>query len=531
MGTALPTAGQYNLPLYGDHSGLAAPGAPFYPPHAAYPTGPIQPPHYHLYQPFGPYRQELQPWQRATYDFFMPQNLREDLQKKQFATLQVIPSKSCNVVIAVAVTNPSQTRAFPNLNTGTLLSLWIPVTGKTPLVLGIQVGSIRLKTAVTEDIMPSGGLKVSFNLGSMGWWFCGPSIDCGMMIGYRLTNEKAILNVMKDWKKIKNASIVTIHEVFTTREFGDSSLIFAYDFHPLSKTLQEHHFQPIHGNRYRPPPAVPENTIWGYICQIANALKTIHSNRLAARCLEPSKIILTDNNRIRLSACAILDVVQFGTNSRSVVELQQEDFVKFGKLILSLATGTLPAHLNNIPAALETLGNKYSANLKSAVNWLLDTSSGETKTIEHFMTGIASQMTTFFDLALQDNDEKLFHLAREVENGRIARSLMKLLTILERGDYDGVPSWSETGDRYQLKLFRDYVFHRVDADGKPNLSIGHMLTCMSKLEAGVDENILLTSRDNETVFVLSYRELRQMYDRAFNELVKASKTGAPGANT
>jgi len=123
MGAALPAAGQYNLPLYGDHSGLAAPGAPFYPPHAAYPTGPIQPPHYHLYQPFGPYRQELQPWQRATYDFFMPQNLREDLQKKQFATLQVIPSKFCNVTIAVAVTNPSQTRAFPNLNIGTLLSL------------------------------------------------------------------------------------------------------------------------------------------------------------------------------------------------------------------------------------------------------------------------------------------------------------------------------------------------------------------------------------------------------------------------
>nr|4CYJ_A Chain A, PAB-DEPENDENT POLY(A)-SPECIFIC RIBONUCLEASE SUBUNIT PAN3-LIKE PROTEIN [Thermochaetoides thermophila]4CYJ_B Chain B, PAB-DEPENDENT POLY(A)-SPECIFIC RIBONUCLEASE SUBUNIT PAN3-LIKE PROTEIN [Thermochaetoides thermophila]4CYJ_C Chain C, PAB-DEPENDENT POLY(A)-SPECIFIC RIBONUCLEASE SUBUNIT PAN3-LIKE PROTEIN [Thermochaetoides thermophila]4CYJ_D Chain D, PAB-DEPENDENT POLY(A)-SPECIFIC RIBONUCLEASE SUBUNIT PAN3-LIKE PROTEIN [Thermochaetoides thermophila] len=436
-------------------------------------------------------RQELQPWQRATYDFFMPQNLREDLQKKQFATLQVIPNSGLpqlehwHSLVPLDTSNRKNTSCF----------------GYPSWVYKAQNSRNGRHYALRR------------------------------LEGYRLTNEKAILNVMKDWKKIKNASIVTIHEVFTTREFGDSSLIFAYDFHPLSKTLQEHHFQPIHGNRYRPPPAVPENTIWGYICQIANALKTIHSNRLAARCLEPSKIILTDINRIRLSACAILDVVQFGMNSRSVVELQQEDFVKFGKLILSLATGTLPAHLNNIPAALETLGNKYSANLKSAVNWLLDTSSGETKTIEHFMTGIASQMTTFFDLALQDNDEKLFHLAREVENGRIARSLMKLLTILERGDYDGVPSWSETGDRYQLKLFRDYVFHRVDADGKPNLSIGHMLTCMSKLEAGVDENILLTSRDNETVFVLSYRELRQMYDRAFNELVKASKTGAPGANT
>jgi len=57
-----------------------------------------------------------------------------------------------------------------------------------------------------------------------------------------------------------------------------------------------------------------------------------------------------------------------------------------------------------------------------------------------------------------------------------------------------------------------------------------MLSCLSKLDAGIDEMVVLTSRDNETVFVLSYRELKQMFDRAFNELVKHSKTGAPGAN-
>jgi PAB-dependent poly(A)-specific ribonuclease subunit 3 len=121
-------------------------------------------------------------------------------------------------------------------------------------------------------------------------------------------------------------------------------------------------------------------------------------------------------------------------------------------------------------------------------------------------------------------------LAKELENGRIARIMMKLAAINERADCVDMQNWSETGDRYQLKLFRDFVFHQVDADGKPVLSLGHMITCLNKLDAGIDEMVPLTSRDNETAFVVTYRELRQMLDRSFNELVKHSKQGAPGAN-
>lgn len=93
IGAALPAAGQYNL-YASDHSALATPGAQFYPQHGTYPTVPLQPPNYHLYQPYDTYRQDLQPWQRATYDFFMPAKMREELQKKMFATQQVMPSKS-----------------------------------------------------------------------------------------------------------------------------------------------------------------------------------------------------------------------------------------------------------------------------------------------------------------------------------------------------------------------------------------------------------------------------------------------------
>ena len=35
--------------------------------------------------------------------------------------------------------------------------------------------------------------------------------------------------------------------------------------------------------------------------------------------------------------------------------------------------------------------------------------------------------------------------------------MVKLGTITERADLDHDPSWAETGDRYLLKIFRDWV--------------------------------------------------------------------------
>jgi len=43
------------------------------------------------------------------------------------------------------------------------------------------------------------------------------------------------------------------------------------------------------------------------------------------------------------------------------------------------------------------------------------------------------------------------------------------------------PTWSETGDRYLLKLFRDYTFHQVDENGKPFIDIAHIIQCLNKV--------------------------------------------------
>ena len=50
-------------------------------------------------------------------------------------------------------------------------------------------------------------------------------------------------------------------------------------------------------------------------------------------------------------------------------------------------------------------------------------------------------------------------------------------------------TWSEIGDRYMLKLFRDYLFHSVTEDGRPWLDHAHIVQCLNKLDAGSLERV------------------------------------------
>ncbi len=352
--------------------------------------------------------------------------------------------------------------------------------------------------------------------------------------GYRLTNEKAI-RAVQPWKRINNASVVTVHDAFTTRAFGESSLVFVTDYHPLSKTLAEHHagFNPrFPGSRQ----LTPEQVIWGYIAQIASALKSIHNSGLAARVIVPSKVLLTSKNRVRLNACAVMDVVQFDT-PQALVDLQQEDLAQFGRLILGIAINNQNIGPNYIRSALEFLSRSYSERLKEAVTWLISPQASATphsptsldptasKDIDTFLSMISGQLTTVLDSTLQAEDTLVSHLARELENGRLVRLLMKLNFVNERPEFDHSPQWSETGERYYLKLFRDYVFHQVDANGNPVIDLAHVLSCLNKLDAGSEEMVNLVSRDEQNCLIASYRELKRGFESAFQDLLKAGSRG------
>ncbi len=95
-------------------------------------------------------------------------------------------------------------------------------------------------------------------------------------------------------------------------------------------------------------------------------------------------------------------------------------------------------------------------------------------------------------------------LMKELENGRMFRLLVKLGFINERPEFEQSANWSETEDRYILKLFRDFVFHQVYEDGTPSIDFAHVINALNKLDAGVDEKVLLTSRDQKTTLFIRY---------------------------
>jgi PAB-dependent poly(A)-specific ribonuclease subunit 3 len=217
-----------------------------------------------------------------------------------------------------------------------------------------------------------------------------------------------------------------------------------------------------------------------------------------------------------------MDVVQFDTQ-RTTADLQRQDLVNFGQLILTLGSNS-PGIMHNSGKAMEHFTRMYTPQLKSTVMWLLGAmQKDQDRNIDVFITGISSQLMSTFDSALRMDDHLTSDLGRELENGRLVRLLTKLNFINERPEHEHDRQWSENGERFFLKIFRDYVFHQVDASGDPVVDLGHVLTCLNKLDAGTDERITLVSRDEQTCFIVSYKELKKGLESSFQTLMKPAR--------
>jgi PAB-dependent poly(A)-specific ribonuclease subunit 3 len=336
-----------------------------------------------------------------------------------------------------------------------------------------------------------------------------------------LTNERAI-RAVQIWKKVNSAGVVTVHDAFTSRAFGDSSLIFVTDYYPLAKTLADEYFLPSLRQQRQHLQPVPERVLWSYMVQLGSALKTIHENGLAAGLIDASKILLTGKNRVRLNGCAMLDVIRHDALPNMEL-LQQEDLELLGRLILVVALHN-PLVVQEIGKAMEYMARAYTPKFNEVLTWLLTPHhSGCQKKIGLFLEGLGSQTALAFDEVLHQNDHLTSEINRELENARVTRLMMKLNYINERPEFEHDHQWSESGDRYCLKLFRDYVFHQVDAQGNPVIDITHVLTCLAKLDVGIDEKVNLISRDEQNCIVVTYRELKRAVESAFQDLQKASR--------
>ncbi|XP_024135919.1 PAN2-PAN3 deadenylation complex subunit PAN3 [Oryzias melastigma] len=358
--------------------------------------------------------------------------------------------------------------------------------------------------------------------------------------GFRLVNTKCMM-LVDMWKKIQHSNTVTLREVFTTKAFGDHSLVFSYDFHAGAETMFSRHFNDPSADSYftkrkwgqhEPPQPrqhaglLPESLIWAYIVQLSSALRTIHTAGLACRVMDPSKILITGKTRLRVNCVGVFDVLTFDNSQSNHLALmpqyQQADLVSLGKVVLALACNSLAGiQRENLQKAMELVSLNYSSDLKNLILYLLSEQS-RLRSVNDIMPMIGARFYTQLDASQMRNDVIEEDLAKEVQNGRLFRLLAKLGTINERPEFQKDPTWSETGDRYLLKLFRDHLFHQVTETGSPWIDLSHIVSCLNKLDAGVPEKISLVSRDEKSVLVVTYSDLKRCFDSTFQELQAAA---------
>ncbi|KAI0764089.1 hypothetical protein BC629DRAFT_1293677 [Irpex lacteus] len=450
----------------------------FYAPQHAFTRQPLN---YHLYTHPRPDSMQSR--------YFISDTLREDLQKRSEAVYSAPPA---------GLTLPEETQGYHSL---------VPLE----LVIGERRKFGNWYSTVYKAINSNDGLPYVLR----------------RIEGYRLNSQSAFGNI-EAWSRIKHPNLVSVKEAFTTRAFNDNSLVVVYEYHPNSQTLFEAHLRPKapqyqNGRLQSQNTRVPERTVWSYVVQIASAMKAVHDVGLAMRIVDATKILVTGPNRyaifskllpcrVRVSSCGIVDILTHEAR-QDMGMLQQEDLTMFGRLVFTLCCNN-PSATNNMAKSMEALNRHYSQELRNVILYLMAKPS-PMKNIRQVCEMIAPQTLTEFDETQYANDRLEGELMSELENGRLVRLLCKFGFINERPEFARDPRWSETGDRYIIKLFRDYVFHQVDEHGNPVVNLGHVLTCLNKLDAGVDERIMLVSRDEQSCLVVSYREIKSCIETAF----------------
>ncbi|XP_048850573.1 PAN2-PAN3 deadenylation complex subunit pan3-like isoform X2 [Brienomyrus brachyistius] len=464
-------------------------------------------PTFHIYPPTAPHVAYMQPKANAP-SFFMTDELRQELINRHLITMaQIDQSENPGV--------PTEVDSYHSLFPLEPL----PPPNRLHKTSNFSYITSCYKAVNSKDDLP----------------YCLRRIH-----GFRLVNTKCMM-LVDNWKKIQHSNFVTLREVFTTKAFGDHSLVFAYDFHAGAETMFSRHFNDSVADSYftkrkwgqhEPPPPrqhaglLPESLIWAYIVQLSSALRTIHTAGLACRVMDPSKIIITGKTRLRVNCVGVFDVLTFDSNQTNPLALmpqyQQADLILLGKVVLALACNSLAGiQRENLQKAMELVSINYSSDLKNLILYLL-TDQSRLRSVNDIMPMIGARFYTQLDASQMRSDVIEEDLAKEVQNGRLFRLVAKLGTITERPEFQKDPTWSETGDRYLLKLFRDHLFHQVTEAGTPWIDLSHIVSCLNKLDAGVPEKISLLSRDEKSILVVTYSDLKRCFDSTFQELIGAA---------
>lgn len=257
-----------------------------------------------------------------------------------------------------------------------------------------------------------------------------------------LTNRSTNTTV----RVMDHSGLVPFHRCFV----ANRAVFFLHQYCPGARTLQERFFMGNH------PMPLPESVIWSCVTQLVAACKTVHGANLACRTLQLNHILVEGDARLRLriNCLGVVDALEFEAR-KLPADLQREDMRDFG---LSLVTGTTVTKTSDgaiIRQCDVYVTQNYSPELHNLiVQLLLPTKSPPS--IFEVSNAIGSHVLDELELQQTTLDRTEASLGAEYDAGRAMRLLLKLGFINERPELGMNRRWTESGDCYVLKLFRDY---------------------------------------------------------------------------
>lgn len=234
---------------------------------------------------------------------------------------------------------------------------------------------------------------------------------------------------------------------------ANRAVFFIHQYCPGARTLRERFFASSN------PGPLPEPIVWSCVTQLVAAIRAVHGGNLACRTLQLNHILCHGEGRIRLriNCLGIVDALEFEAR-KQIGELQIEDMRDLGRLILSLATGievTKTSDANTIRRCDVFVAQNCSPELHSLIVSLL-LPNKPTPSVFAITNAIANYAMDELELQQTTLDRTEAALSAEYDSGRVLRLLLMMGFVNERPELGMNRRWTESGDCYVLKLFRDY---------------------------------------------------------------------------
>ena len=229
--------------------------------------------------------------------------------------------------------------------------------------------------------------------------------------------------VVTKWNVVSNhPNVVGLREAFVSDEIMETpSMFLTFDYHPGACTLEQLFVKSTPADLNAQKSILTENDVWSFLVQMTSALRAIHGAGLEAgpAAFHPSKVLLCSPNRIRLGFLGVSDIL-LGPARRS--DAQLVDLSALGTLMLTIACAA-----RNEPPNLDALMMHYSRDLVHVIAGLITAHKGNGfKDWRNLAAALGPRAFDELDANQLTVDTISMEMMKEIENGRIARFLIKL---------------------------------------------------------------------------------------------------------